>query len=196
MISTQTYAANFTDQKSFLILINRAGGVTHQQGLGLLRTVLGRQFPTLSAYDANSLISLRNSQLDQYTSVFDVFVVLAVLIAAIGIVNTLALSIIERTREVGMLRAIGLSRAQARSVVRWEALLIVLLALLLGVAMGIALGLAAVRGLAFIGVGHVAIPWGNLPVYVLGMIVVGLIAAVLPAHRASRIEILDAIASE
>src|SRR5262249_35147378 len=115
---------------------------------------------------------------------------------SLGIVNTLALSIIERTRELGLLRAIGLGRRQTRTMVRWESVLIAFLGLVLGAILGIALGAAVVRALASSGLGHIAIPWGSLVFYASGALLIGLLAATPPARRASRINVLEAIYSE
>ncbi len=111
---------------------------------------------------------MQSQNLDQLTSAIDVFLVMAIVIAALGVVNTLALSIIERERELGLLRAIGLTRSQTRTMVRWESVLIAFLGLILGVIVGTALGVAVVRALAFTGLGHISVPLGSLLVYARG----------------------------
>ena len=121
---------------------------------------------------------------------------MAIVIAALGIVNTLALSIIERSRELGLLRAIGLTRSQTRTMVRWESVLIAFLGLILGIIVGIALGVAVVRALAFTGLGHVSVPLVSLLFYAVGALVIGLAAAILPARRAARLNVLEAISTE
>ena len=116
--------------------------------------------------------------------------------AVLGIVNTMALSIIERTRELGLLRSIGLTRRQTRTMVRWESVLIAFLGMVLGTILGIALGVAVVRALASTGVGHISVPIGQLGIFALGALIIGLLAAILPGRRAARLNILDAIATE
>ncbi|MGW9205845.1 ABC transporter permease [Embleya sp. NPDC055664] len=122
---------------------------------------------------------------------------MAVLIAVIGIVNTLAMSVLERTREIGLLRAIGLDARRVRALIRLEAALISLFGALLGVGLGTTVGVLAVRG---IDLGNVplgaTIPWLRIALFVLGALGVGLLAAAWPARRAARMSVLGALGSE
>jgi putative ABC transport system permease protein len=119
-----------------------------------------------------------------------------VLIALLGIVNTLALSVLERTREIGLLRAVGMSRAQVRTAVRWEAVLIAMLGTVLGLATGTLLGVVTVRALADEGLDRLAVPVITLAVLAVGGALFGIVGAVLPARRASRLDVLQAITVE
>lgn len=121
---------------------------------------------------------------------------LAIIIAILGITNTLALSVIERTREVGLLRAVGVSRSQLRTMVRLESIAISVLGALLGVVMGIAFGIALQRAIADQGIDVLSIPWLLLAFFVLLAGLVGVLAAVLPARRAARLNVLEAITTE
>ncbi|MGH3507988.1 MAG: ABC transporter permease, partial [Nocardioidaceae bacterium] len=121
---------------------------------------------------------------------------LAVVIAVLGIVNTLALSVIERTREIGLLRAVGLARSQLRQMVRLESVIVAVLGAVLGVVMGIAFGIALQRAIADEGVDVLSIPWLQLTIFVLIAALVGVLAAVLPARRAARLDVLRAIYTE
>jgi putative ABC transport system permease protein len=121
---------------------------------------------------------------------------LALVIAVLGIVNTLALSVIERTREVGLLRAIGLSRAQLRRMVRLEAVAIAVLGAVLGVGLGVLFGVALMTSLKDQGLDVTAVPVGQLAGFVAASGLVGVLAAVLPARRAARLDVLQAIATE
>lgn len=121
---------------------------------------------------------------------------LAIIIAVLGITNTLALSVIERTREVGLLRAVGLSRRQLRSMVRLESIAISVLGAVLGVVMGIAFGVALQRAIADQGIDVLSIPWLQLFAFVVLAAFVGVLAAVLPARRAARLNVLRAITTE
>ncbi|MYS78817.1 FtsX-like permease family protein [Embleya scabrispora] len=122
---------------------------------------------------------------------------MAVLIAVIGIVNTLAMSVLERTREIGLLRAIGLDARRVRDLIRLEAALISLFGALLGVGLGVAVGVLAVRG---IDLGNVSlgatIPWLRIALFVLGAIGVGVLAAAWPARRAARMSVLGALGTD
>jgi putative ABC transport system permease protein len=119
-----------------------------------------------------------------------------VIIAVLGVVNTLALSVIERTREVGLLRAIGLSRSQLRTMVRLESVVIAVFGALLGLAMGLAFGTALLRALEDDGLSELVVPWPMLVVFIVLAAVVGVLAAVFPARRAARLDVLRAITTE
>lgn len=121
---------------------------------------------------------------------------LAIVIAVLGVINTLALSVVERTREIGLLRAIGLSRVQLRRMIRLESVVIAVFGALLGLALGLVWGVAVQQVLALEGLTAFAVPWGTVIAVVVGSVVVGLAAAVLPALRASRMNVLTAIAHE
>ncbi|GAA1427681.1 hypothetical protein GCM10009601_39360 [Streptomyces thermospinosisporus] len=117
---------------------------------------------------------------------------LAIIIAVLGVVNTLALSVVERTREIGLLRAIGLARRQLRRMIRLESVVIAVL----GLALGLVWGLCVQQVLALEGMTALAIPWGTVIAVVVGSALVGIAAALLPALRASRMNVLAAIAHE
>jgi putative ABC transport system permease protein len=119
-----------------------------------------------------------------------------VIIAILGVVNTLSLSVIERTREVGLLRAVGVSRSQLRTMIRLEAIVVAVFGAVLGVVMGVAFGSAVVRALRDDGLTDLAIPWTALVVFVVGSALLGVLAAVFPARRAARLDVLRAITSE
>jgi putative ABC transport system permease protein len=104
--------------------------------------------------------------------------------------------VIERTREVGLLRAVGVSRRQLRRMVRLEAVIVAVLGAVLGVTMGIVFGVALQRAIADEGVDVLSIPWGRLSVFVALAAAAGVLAAVLPARRASRLDVLRAIGTE
>jgi len=121
---------------------------------------------------------------------------LAILIAVLGIINTLVLSMLERTRELGLLRTVGLSRTATIRMVTVEAVVISLFGALLGVTVGVGLGAAVVRALADEGIDRLALPWSDMAGYVVLAGLVGVIAALLPAVRAARTNVLGAIAHE
>jgi putative ABC transport system permease protein len=111
-------------------------------------------------------------------------------------VNTLALSVIERTREIGLMRAIGLSRRQMRRMIRLESVVIALFGALLGIGLGMGWGATAQQLLALEGLKVLEIPWGTIIAVFAGSALVGLIAALVPAWRAGRMNVLNAIATE
>ena len=121
---------------------------------------------------------------------------LAIIIAVLGVVNTLALSVVERTREIGLLRAIGLGRRQLRRMIRLESVVIAVFGAVLGLALGLVWGLCTQQVLALQGMTALAIPWTTIVAVVVGSALIGVVAALLPALRASRMNVLAAIAHE
>ncbi|MFI7502793.1 ABC transporter permease [Streptomyces sp. NPDC049687] len=121
---------------------------------------------------------------------------LAIVIAVLGVVNTLALSVVERTREIGLLRAIGLARRQLRRMIRLESVVIAVFGAVLGLALGLVWGVCIQQVLALQGMKALAVPWTTIVAVVVGSAVVGVVAALLPALRASRMNVLAAIAHE
>ena len=134
--------------------------------------------------------------MDQILTIVYALLGLAVIIAVLGIVNTLALSVIERTREVGLLRAVGMSRRQLRSMVRLESVAIALLGAVLGIGLGLIFGVSIQRALSNQGVSVLSVPAVQLAVFVVLAALVGVLAAVWPARRAARMDVLRAITTE
>jgi putative ABC transport system permease protein len=134
-------------------------------------------------------------EINLYLTVVYVLLILAIVIAVMGIANTLSLSIHERTRELGLLRAVGQTRRQTRTMVRGEAIIVGLIGTVGGLGLGLFLGWALVAALASEGFASFAIPVGTLAVVVTLGAIVGVMAAVRPARRAARLDVLSAIAS-
>jgi putative ABC transport system permease protein len=125
-----------------------------------------------------------------------VMLALAVVIALLGIVNTLALSVFERTRELGLLRAVGMTRGQVRAMVRWEAAVISLIGAVSGAALGIGIGLALSQILKDEGIKAISVPVGQISVYVALAAVAGVVAAIGPARSAAKVEVLEAVVAD
>ncbi|AKL66431.1 MULTISPECIES: ABC transporter permease [Streptomyces] len=121
---------------------------------------------------------------------------LAIIVAVLGVVNTLALSVVERTREIGLMRAIGLSRRQLRRMIRLESVVIALFGALLGLGLGMGWGVTAQKLLELQNLNVLEIPWSTIIGVFIGSAFVGLFAALVPAFRAGRMNVLNAIASE
>lgn len=155
-----------------------------------------KDLPTVTVKDQQEFAEEQSAQIDTLLYIIYALLGLAVIIAVVGIVNTLALSVIERTREVGLLRAVGLSRRQLRRMVRLESVAIAVLGAVLGVVMGVAFGVALQRAIADQGIDVLSIPVLQLAMFVVLAAVVGVLAAVLPARRAARLNVLDAITTE
>ncbi|WP_200213343.1 ABC transporter permease [Micromonospora coerulea] len=152
--------------------------------------------PEVSVADRDAFIKQQTSQLDTPLRMIQILLALAIVIAVLGIINTLALSVLERTRELGLLRAIGLRRAQTMRMITVEAVVISIFGALLGVVVGTGLGAAVVRALKDEGITDLILPWGQMAVFLVLAAIIGVIAAVLPAVRAARINVLGAIAHD
>ncbi|MFD6423396.1 ABC transporter permease [Streptomyces sp. NPDC060198] len=153
-------------------------------------------YPQVKVRDQAAYKDMVEQQLDQLLNMIYALLALAIIVAVLGVVNTLALSVVERTREIGLMRAIGLSRRQLRRMVRLESVVIALFGAVLGVALGLGWGVTAQKLLALAGLGVLSIPWTTIGVVFLGSAVVGLLAALFPAFRAGRMNVLKAIATE
>ena len=152
--------------------------------------------PEVNVTSMDGMLDRATSNLKQVLTMVQILLGLAILIAVLGIINTLALSIIERTRELGMLRAIGLRRAQMIRMITVESVIISVFGALLGLGVGSGLGIAIVRALKGQGITSLALPWGQLAMYLALAGVIGVIAAVIPAIRAAKVNVLAAIAHE
>ncbi len=152
--------------------------------------------PDATVMDQKEFEGALGGFIDQLLSLVTVLLLLAVVIALLGIVNTLALSVFERTRELGLLRAVGMTRGQVRAMVRWEAVVISVIGALIGAALGTGLGIALTRALADEGIEKVDVPVTQLALYLVAAAVAGVLAAIGPARRASKVDMLRAVASE
>lgn len=152
--------------------------------------------PEVSVADRDAFIQQQTSQLDGLLQMIQILLLLAIVIAVLGIINTLALSVLERTRELGLLRAVGLGRAQTMGMITVEAVVISVFGALLGITVGSGLGAAVVEALHDEGITELVLPWADMGVMVGLGAFVGVLAAVIPAVRAARIDVLGAIAHD
>jgi len=154
-----------------------------------------RAFPTAEVLNQQELKETREEQVDQLVNLFYALLILAIVISLFGIANTLALSIHERTRELGMLRAIGMSRRQVRTMIRYEAVITALIGAILGITLGMIF--AALIGQPLKDEGFtLSYPIGSLLVLLVLAGLAGVLAAIPPARRASRLNVLDALQYE
>jgi len=152
-------------------------------------------FPTQKVMTKGEYLDTINKQVDQILMMFYGLLAMSVLISIFGIINTLVLSVHERTREIGMLRAIGATRSQLRQMVRYESVITAVIGGVLGTAVGVAMAYVIVTQLGGDGLVF-SLPWVQLGVFLVLAVVVGVIAAVLPARRAAGTRILEAIQYE
>jgi putative ABC transport system permease protein len=183
-----------TDQVS--VLLARAAPGTAPAAAARSAAAALSGYPQASVYTKQGFIDHQNSQFEQLIGIVQTLLGLAVVIALFGIVNTLALSVVERTREIGLLRALGLSRRQLRATVRAEAVVVALLGTVLGIALGLAFSWVVVDALRSDGLDRFAVPWDQLLAYLVVAALAGVVAAVLPARSAAKVDVLEAIAAE
>ncbi len=151
--------------------------------------------PQVSVQDKAELADTVSDQVNQLLYMVYGLLALAIVIAVIGIINTLGLSVIERTREIGLLRAVGMRRSQLRRMVTLESVAISVLGAVLGMALGLVFG-ALLRYALREDLTSLALPVGQLTAFLVLAVMVGVLAAILPAIRASRLNVLEAIATE
>ncbi|HET7387178.1 MAG TPA: FtsX-like permease family protein [Nocardioidaceae bacterium] len=177
------------------ISVDAADGAS-ATAVGKRLTELVKDVPTVNVQTKQEFSKAQRSSVNQLLYLIYALLGLAIVIAVLGIVNTLALSVIERTREVGLLRAVGLSRRQLRRMVRLESIAIAVLGAVLGVVMGLGFGVVLQQAVADQGITELAIPIVRLVVFVVIAAVVGVLAAVFPARRAAKLNVLRAITTE
>ncbi|MGZ6951537.1 MAG: ABC transporter permease [Acidimicrobiia bacterium] len=194
-LATSAYLKRYTDIADNQVYVKLNPGVDAKQAKPALDKIV-KQFPGTKLTDQAGLKAQFETQVNQLLSIIFALLALALIIALVGIMNTLLLSIVERTREIGLLRAVGMSRRQVRSTVRWEAVIVAVFGALLGLAIGIALGWAVIRALKDQGFSAFAVPVGQLVLYVVVAGLAGVLAAAYPARRAARLDVLDAISTE
>ena len=153
-------------------------------------------YPQGEVQDRGEYSKAQTKNMDMLLNLIYALLALAVFIALLGIANTLALSIFERTRELGLLRAVGMTRRQLRATVRYESVIIALLGTTLGLAIGSAFGWSIVKALEDQGLDTFAFPVNQLAVVTVIAALAGVAAAALPARRAARLDILGAITAD
>ncbi|MDQ0950321.1 putative ABC transport system permease protein [Streptomyces phaeochromogenes] len=153
-------------------------------------------YPQYQVRDQTDYKQELKDQIGQLLNMVYGLLALAIIVAVLGVVNTLALSVVERTREIGLMRAIGLSRRQMRRMIRLESVVIALFGALLGLGLGMGWGATAQKLLALEGLKVLEIPWPTIIGVFIGSAFVGLFAALVPAFRAGRMNVLNAIATE
>src|SRR5699024_860672 len=179
-------------RRDILVLADGAPGVPKHHVRAAL-TEATDPYLVVQVQDRDEFRGEQARQIDQMLAVLYGLLALAVVIAILGIVNTLALSVVERRREIGMLRAIGTQRAQVRRTVYLESALIAVYGAVVGVVLGLAFGTAFVHALRNEGVDRLSIPWDQPLAMLAGSAVVGVVAALWPAARAARTDPLEAI---
>jgi putative ABC transport system permease protein len=156
---------------------------------------VAEEFPSAQVQDQAEFQKSQEDQLNQLLIIVYCLLVFAIGIAVLGIANTMALSVYERTREFGLLRAVGMSKRHLKRSVRWEAIIVSVFGASLGITVGVPLGIAVSIALPESFVTGISIPINTIVVVLLASIVVGIIAAIGPARRAAKLDVLEAISA-
>ena len=176
-------------------LVTLSDGADRDEVQGAIAGALA-DHPDARVLDQAGYEKVASGFIDQMLTFVTVMLLLAVLIALLGIVNTLALSVFERTRELGLLRAVGMTRGQVRAMVRWESAVISLIGALSGAALGILIGLALSQALKDEGIKAISIPVSQVVLYVALAAVAGVLAALGPARSAAKVDVLKAVVTD
>ncbi|WP_407838868.1 ABC transporter permease [Streptomyces sp. DSM 116496] len=196
-VSTAVAEANLPADKMprpFMVLATAKDGQDDAAYAAVKSTLA--EYPQYQVLNQTDYKQALKDQVGQLLNVVYALLALAIIVAVLGVVNTLALSVVERTREIGLMRAIGLSRRQLRRMIRLESVVIALFGALLGLGLGMGWGATAHQLLALEGMKILEIPWPTILGVFAGSALVGLLAALVPAFRAGRMNVLNAIASE
>lgn len=178
-----------------LLYVKAEPGKTDEVGAALRRT-LGRDFPDVTVATPSEYLADRQQTIDQFLNVFFALLLLSEVIAVLGIVNTLLLSVYERTRELGLLRTVGTTRRQVWGMVCGESVIIAVIGCVLGIAVGLLWGWGVTTALEGQFVDTFSVPSTQLGWFVVASVAAGIVAALLPAWRAARLDVLEAIAEE
>ncbi|MER6913145.1 FtsX-like permease family protein [Streptomyces sp. NPDC000594] len=196
-ISTETMRSYVPADKlplSFMVLAAAQDGQQERAAAALKKTIA--DYPQYKVRDQTDYKEELREQIGSLLNIVYGLLGLAIVVAILGVVNTLALSVVERTREIGLLRAIGLSRRQLRRMIRLESVVIALFGAFLGLGLGMGWGTSAQQLLELEGLMVLEIPWPTIIMVFLGSALVGLLAALVPAFRAGRMNVLNAIATD
>ena len=192
-MSAATFDAHYAAPRDLMALVNIQGGVTAANTARLEKAL--NAFPDAKIQTASQFKKTQEDDINLTLNVLYGLLGLSVLISIFGVVNTLVLSVFERTRELGMLRAVGMTRRQVRRMIRFEGIITSMIGGTLGIVVGVFLAVLTTQALSDQGI-VLAIPWRTMAVFIFGITVVGLLASVLPARRASRLNILKALQYE
>ena len=195
LIGRSTFTSHFAASTLPIVLLVKTSEPSSPAMTAELKRGLAG-YPNLEVQTRAEYEKTQEAQVNQLLGLVYALLALAVVVALIGIVNTLMLSVFERTREIGLLRAVGMSRRQVRTMIRSEAVILSVFGAVIGIVVGTGLGVALVASLKDQGFTDLVVPWGNMVVFLVLAGLLGLVAASWPARRAARLNILDAIATE
>jgi putative ABC transport system permease protein len=195
LMNRSDYVRHATQPSDIVVLVTTTAGTSVADAKAAVQTVVDRYYGP-DVQDRGEYLDSVNAEVDQALALVYALLGLAILIAVMGIANTVSLAVHERTRELGLLRAVGQSRRQTRTMVRWESVMVAVFGTFGGIALGSFLGWGMVRAVGEKeGIGEFALPLNSLLVVLALGAAAGVIAALRPARRAARLDVLSAIAT-
>jgi putative ABC transport system permease protein len=192
LVSAGFFTSHFSSQPPGALLLRTNSSSTVNDAV----TSALAAYPNVQVQTRAQFEQAQTASVNQLLGLVYALLALAVLIALIGIVNTLMLSVFERTREIGLLRAVGMKRRQIRTMIRSEAVILAIFGAIIGITIGTGMGIALVSSLKQQGITNTVVPYSNLVIFLVIAALLGLIAASWPARRAARLDILSAIAAQ
>ncbi len=198
LIGLDFYEQNFAGYGSdtdFVLAVKTAAGVSQDTARQALDAAVA-DYPNVTVRDQAEYRRSQEDQVNTFLVMFNALLALAVIIALIGITNTLVLSIFERTREIGLLRAVGMTRWQVRRMVLWESIIVAIIGALLGIAVGLVFGAAVTSALGDQGITELSVPIAQIVGLVVFGALVGVVASIAPARKAAKLNVLEAISYE
>jgi putative ABC transport system permease protein len=195
VISIAGYDANFSNRFDTMVFVKRAPGASAAETLAAVNRA-AKEYPGVDVLDRAGFEAEQSRPLDQMLALVYALLALAILIALLGISNTLALSVFERTREIGLLRAVGMTRGQLRSAIRWESVIIALQGTALGLMLGVFFGWAFVSASEAMGITVFKLPYATLAAITVLAGLAGMLAALGPSRRAAKLDVLRAVVGE
>ena len=195
VVPYDTFRRDWEQPKDELVSLTLRPGANMASVQHRIDALLKSRYPQVASHSQVQIKQRAESNVNRLLGLIYVLLAMSVLVSLFGIINTLVLSVYERTREIGMLRAIGTTRTQVRWIIRWESVITAVIGAVLGLLLGIVLAALVTQGLSNQGI-EFALPIGQLLIWVVFAIVFGIIAAAFPARRAARLDVLGAIAYE
>ena len=192
-VTTETFDSYYDRPRNQFTFVNVPGDPTDATSQSLEAAVAS--FPDAKVQTREAWIDQQDEEFNQFLLMLYILLVLVVIVSIFGMINTLVLSVFERTRELGMLRAVGMTRRQARRMVRHESIITALIGAALGLPLGIFLAALVTQALQEFDV-RFEIPWGQLVAFAIVAVIVGMIAAIMPARRAAKLNVLRALQYE
>ena len=195
VIDLALWERHTSDDTDAFVSIITTDGVDSEVARAAINNEINDDYPLLTVQDRSEFAEEQEAQINQTLATVNVLLALSALIAILGIAIALSLAVFERTREIGLLRAVGMTRQQTRWMIRWEGVIVAAFGGLLGVILGIGLGVLATGKMPEFLVNTTTIPVGQLLIYIIVAAITGLGAAVFPAWIAGRMNVLDSIST-